>query len=186
MHFKKNKIIARALEVSTRAHNGHYRKGNNKIPYIVHPFEVALILQENNMSDQIIAAGLLHDTLEDTEMTIEYLKEELGEVIAEFVLGASEKLKNRSNTCWETRKEHTIKHLKKANIEIQCIICADKLSNIRSMIRNHDEIGDQLWNRFNRGYQKQKWYYTNLVKSLDDLEGMEMYKQFKIAVDYLF
>ena len=186
MQLNKNKLIAKALKVAAKAHRGGNRKGGDEIPYIVHPVEAAMVLQENEMSDKIIAASLLHDTLEDTDLTINDIEDKFGKEITQLVLGASEKLKDRENTSWEERKKNTIEHLKQADKDVQYIACADKLSNIRSMIRDYDEIGDKLWPRFTRGYQKQKWYYTNLVDSLKALEGLKMYEQFKLAVDYLF
>lgn len=186
MELKKNKLIADALEVAAKAHQGDTRKGGNEIPYIIHPMEVAITLQKNEMSDEIVAAGLLHDTLEDTYIKVDNLIERFGEDITELVIGASEKLENREKTSWEKRKEYTINHLKNVDLKIKYIACADKLSNIRSMIRDYDKIGDGLWDRFNRGYDKQKWYYKNLVMSLKKLEGLNMYEQFKKAVSYLF
>ncbi len=186
MELKKNELIAEALKVATKAHRGGNRKGGDQIPYIVHPIEVALTLQENDMPDEIIAAGLLHDTLEDTTIKVETLEDRFGREITDLVIGASERLENRDQTSWEKRKQYTVDHLKEAEKKIKYISCADKLSNIRSMIRDYDKIGDELWSRFNRGYEKQKWYYTNLVDSLIDLKGMEMYEQFRLAVDYLF
>ena len=186
MKLKKNKLIAEALKVAAKAHRDGYRKGGTQIPYIVHPVEVAFTLQENDMPDKIIAAGLLHDTLEDTDIKKEDLQSLFGSEIANLVIGASEKLENRDDTSWEERKQHTINHLKEAELDIKYIACADKLSNIRSMIRDYDKIKDELWSRFNRGYEKQKWYYTNLIDSLNDLEGIKMFEQFKLAVNYLF
>lgn len=186
MELKKNKLIADAIEVAVKAHQGGTRKGGDELPYIIHPIEVAITLQKNEMPDEIIAAGLLHDTLEDTYIKVDDLIDEFGEKVTNLVIGASEELENRENTSWEKRKEYTINHLKNTDLEIKYIACADKLSNIRSMIRDHDRIGDDLWERFNRGYDKQKWYYENLVISLKELEGIKMYKQFKEAVRYLF
>jgi (p)ppGpp synthase/HD superfamily hydrolase len=186
MELNKNKLIADAIKVTAKAHQGGTRKGGDEIPYIIHPVEVAITLQKNEMSDEIIAAGLLHDTLEDTHLKVEDLTDIFGKKITELVIGASEELDNRENTSWEKRKEYTINHLKNADLEIKYIACADKLSNIRSMIRDYDRIGDELWERFNRGYDKQKWYYENLVNSLEDLKGIDMYEQFKSAVNYLF
>ncbi len=179
-------LVIRALELAARAHQGGTRKGNLSLPYIVHPVEVAMILQENGMNEEIIAAGLLHDTLEDTKITREELKNYFGERILNLVIGASEKLENRDNTCWEKRKKHTVNYLKDASMAVKYVACADKLSNIKSMIRDYDVIKDELWQRFNRGYEKQKWYYQSLVESLKDLEGLKMYDQFKDCVEELF
>jgi len=183
----KNKLIAKALEVGARAHYGDMRKGKEETPYIIHPVEVAMILQENNIEEDVIAAALLHDTLEDTDLTEGDLRGIFNDRIAKLVIGASEELEGRENTPWEDRKEHTINYLKdSADIDVKYIACADKLANIRSMIRDYDEIGDELWTIFNRGYEKQRWYYQSLVDSLSELEGVKMYEQFKLAVNYLF
>ena len=182
---KFNCLINTAIEVTAKAHKDHCRKVTD-IPYIVHPFEVALILQENRASEEVIAAGILHDTLEDTELTKEDIREVFGDSVLELVLGASEELEDRENTPWYNRKLHTIEHLKDAPLDVKMIACADKLSNIRSMIKGYNDMGDRLWDRFNAPYEKQKWYYHSLIKSLVGLDEFKMYRQFKEAVDYLF
>lgn len=180
-----NDLIATALEVAARAHQGQMRKGKKK-PYIVHPVEAALTLKDYDVDDEVIAATLLHDTLEDTEVTEEELKDKFNQRVVDLVLGASEELEDRDNRPWEERKKYTIDDLKNASRDIQYISCADKLSNLRSMIRDYDRLGEELWTRFKRGYKKQSWYYNNLVDSLAALEGVELYEQFKLAVDHLF
>jgi (p)ppGpp synthase/HD superfamily hydrolase len=182
---KTNQLLASALQTAAVAHKGGLRKGK-EVPYIVHPVEVALTLQEYGKSEEVIAAGLLHDTLEDTDVTKEDLEAEFGREITDLVIGASEKLTGRDDKPWEERKEHTVQYLKTAPRKIKYISCADKLSNIRSMIREYEEVGADLWDKFTRGYQKQKWYYNSLVESLQELEGEEMYRQLKLAVRHLF
>jgi len=191
--------IRKALKQAAIYHKDGVRKGTD-VPYIIHPFEVAMILQENGMEARIIVAGLLHDTLEDTEMTEEQLQEEFGEDILHLVLGASEKLEGRKETLWEERKKHTIEYLQTAPLDVKYIICADKLSNIRSMLDEYKKEGEKLWDRFmnsdkringqeySREYkrEKQKWYYENLVKNLQELEGLKMYQELKEAVRNLF
>ncbi|MGM0369599.1 MAG: HD domain-containing protein [Bacillota bacterium] len=182
---KTNSLLAQGLEMATIAHQGQLRKGKEK-PYVVHPIEVAMTLLEAGLEDEVIVAGLLHDTLEDTRVTPEDLQIKFNGRVLDLVRGASEELADRENTDWEQRKQHTIDYLKTAQREIQYIACADKLSNIRSMIRDYERIGDQLWSIFSRGYEQQSWYYNNLAASLEDLEGEEMYEQFKLAVEYMF
>ncbi len=193
----KNDFISKALRIAAEYHDGQKRKGKD-MPYIVHPFEVAMILQKNGMNDNVVAAGLLHDILEDTPMTEDELEEKFDRRILELVKGASEKLVKRDDTLWKERKQHTINHLiKEKDLEIKYISCADKLSNIKSMLSDYNDIGEKLWDRFNKSDKKingkeytrkekknmQKWYYRNLVESLDELEGNSIYEQFKEAVE---
>ena len=58
---EKNDLFAKAMEKAAKAHQKSVRKGSD-IPYIVHPFEVAVILRENGMTEEVVAAGLLHDS----------------------------------------------------------------------------------------------------------------------------
>jgi len=184
---EKSKLIIKALEYSAVKHRGYNRKGGD-IPYIVHPVEVAMILKENFLTEEVIVAGLLHDLLEDTEVSKEEIREEFGEDILKLVVGASEKLENREDQSWQERKNHTVDFLKnEACFKIRVISCADKLSNIKSMIRDlEDEEAKTFWNKFNAGREKQKWYYESLMESLKELEGMKMYEEFKAAVNKLF
>lgn len=184
-------LINNALAIAAKIHKDQVRKGSD-IPYIVHPFEVALILQENGADEEMISAGILHDVLEDGNLDIEFIKSEirdkLNEKVLEYVIGASELLENRDFTCWDIRKQHTIDYLKDKDtpMEIKMISCADKLSNARSIIRDLQRVGDKVWDIFNAGYEKQKWYYEGLIDSLKDLKGTKMYEELKEIVKVIF
>lgn len=181
-----NKLIARAMEYSAQHHRGGTRKGGD-IPYIVHPFEVAMILKENSFEDKVVAAGLLHDLLEDTDVSKADLREKFGDEILELVLSASEKLKGRDERSWNLRKEHTINYLQKeADFINKAVACADKLSNARSILRDLEDEQDNLWQRFSAPKSKQQWYYEALVESLKELDGLKMYCEFEEVVAEIF
>ena len=154
------KIFA-ALRFATWAHTGQFRKAT-KVPYIVHPVAVMQTLIQYNASSDAVAAGILHDTLEDTPTTESDLRQKFGDRITDLVVGASEPDKSLS---WEARKEHTLEMLSQTDdIEQLMVVCADKLSNISSIAADFKELGDELWTRFNRGYEQQKWYYCSLAQ----------------------
>lgn len=178
-------LIHKALEIAIKAHEKQKRKASDT-PYIVHPLETAIILLENGMTDQIVVAGLLHDTLEDTMLTKQYIEQKFGKHILSWVVGASEVLENRKNRSWKERKNHTITYLKNAPLEVKCISCADKLSNARSLLRDLEKMGNRLWDKFNAPYEQQRWYYQELVKSLQELYQYKMYVEFKQVVQKLF
>ncbi|SFJ54254.1 MULTISPECIES: HD domain-containing protein [unclassified Bacillus (in: firmicutes)] len=157
-----SRLIEKAMQFAAIKHEGQMRKGTN-IPYIIHPFGVALILQKEKQCDEVIAAGLLHDTLEDTSTTEAELCEHFGEEVLKLVQAASEPDKLLS---WEERKKHTIQSLSHRSNEEITLIIADKLHNLRSIQEDVEREDDQVWSRFNRGKRDQSWYYMSILHAL--------------------
>lgn len=145
--------VEKAFQFALKKHEGQFRKGTDT-PYITHPFAVAMLLKEYRYSDEVIAAGLLHDTLEDTETTEQELRQHFGVEVLELVLAASESTKHLA---WELRKLQTIEELPRKSKEQLGVIIADKLHNIRSIQADCDEVGERVWDRFNRGKREQSW-----------------------------
>lgn len=159
--------IEKAIIFATKAHKNQTRKGTD-IPYITHPFATGMLLQKAKCSEAVIAAGILHDTLEDTETTYTDLVELFGARVANLVLAASEKDKSLP---WEVRKQHTIDMLKEASLEEVQVIVADKLHNLKSIRNDIIEDGDLIWQRFKRGKRDQHWYYASIVRALSTREN---------------
>jgi (p)ppGpp synthase/HD superfamily hydrolase len=164
-------MVKKAIIFAAKAHNNQKRKGTD-IPYITHPFAVGMLLQKEKCSDEVIAAGVLHDTLEDTETTFKDLTEEFGIKVANLVLAASE---NDKTLPWEVRKQHTIDMLKDASLEEIQVIVADKWDNLKSIQNDLHLHGDIIWHHFNRGKRDQHWYYASIVKTLSPRK-----KEFKV------
>ena len=179
-------MIDLAIEVAVRAHQNQVRKGTD-IPYITHPMDVGIILAKAGCPDEIIVAGILHDTVEDTAVTLDNIREEFGENIVSIVEGCSEPDKSLP---WEERKAHTLDFLKTAPLAVRLVTCADKLHNIRTIATEHEKIGDQVWERFRKGRSDQEGYYRGLVESLcnrQDNQGHEsLFQQLKSEVENFF
>lgn len=177
--------ILKAIEFSANAHLGHFRKGS-KTPYITHPFEVAKILAtavDPETNEALICAGLLHDTVEDTKTTLETIEKEFGKEVADLVASDSED----KTLSWEQRKQHTIDFLRdEATREMQLLGCADKLANLRSIKEDYEKIGDEVWERFVRGKEKQGWYYLGIAEALKPLKGTSMFDEFSELVVEVF
>ena len=189
---KENALISKAINFAVEKHStvknpdgtiGQKRKGSN-LPYIIHPIEVWQILRNNDCSVEVQVAGLLHDTLEDTNATPEEIKESFGEEILSLVLTESE---DKSKT-WKERKQHTIDALANDSIETMQVCCADKLSNCRAQLYDYKQIGDALFDRFNKQStpELQAWYYKSIVKALTPLKGMKMYDELCEVVKELY
>ena len=175
-------LIDKALQIASMAHEGQYRK-NTKIPYIAHPVAVGMILQKAGYSEEMVVAGILHDTVEDTDITIEDIEREFGIEVARIVEGCSEPDKSLS---WEERKEHTIEFLKTASEEIRAVACADKLHNVRSIREDVEQSGEKVWSRFRRGKKEQEWYYRNVVESLGYATRFPLLEELVKEIECLF
>ena len=159
---RKNQIED-AIEVAAEAHQGQYRKGT-RTPYITHPYAVGLILMEAGCPEAVIIAGILHDTVEDTDMTLEFIRERFGDAIADIVDGCSENKALR----WRARKTERIEALRTASPEVCTVTCADKLHNLRTIISEYEVIGDTVWERFHGGVEDQAWYYRSILSAIAD------------------
>src|SRR5690606_27065257 len=151
--------------------------------YISHPYGVALLLQQTGCSEDVVIAGVLHDTLEDTETTEDDIRDRYGEHVLQLVKGASEPDKSAP---WKVRKQHTLDFLKTAELEVRQVACADKLHNIRSIRRDAERLGDAVWLKFNRGFEDQRWYFIGLVESLGYSSRFELLAEFEEEVKVLF
>ncbi|WP_079508923.1 HD domain-containing protein [Mesobacillus jeotgali] len=175
-------LIDKALQIASEAHEGQYRK-NTIIPYISHPVAVGMIIQKAGYSDEMVAAAILHDTVEDTDLTLDDVEREFGKEVAQLVAGCSEPDKSLS---WEERKQHTIDFLKNAQEKIRVIACADKLHNVRTIRSDKERSGEQVWNRFNRGKEQQEWYYRNVIISLGFATKFPLLEELNSEVESLF
>jgi (p)ppGpp synthase/HD superfamily hydrolase len=156
-------LIDAALAFAATAHQGQKRKGS-AVPYIVHPVGVMLLLLQAGETDpEVLAAALLHDTVEDVGVTRAELRERFGERVAAIVEGCSEPDKRLS---WEARKQHTVAYLQTAPRAVQLVAVADKLNNLHSLMADYAEIGEALWKRFKRGRAETAWYYHAVLDSL--------------------
>jgi (p)ppGpp synthase/HD superfamily hydrolase len=155
-------IVNRAIEVAAWAHRHQVRKGTNT-PYIAHPFAVGLMLARAGCADEVVAAGILHDTLEDTELTLEDLRRDFGEEVASIVEGCTEPDKSLS---WEERKTHTLQYMPTSPWEVRAVACADKLHNLLAIEAAYEALGEEVWTRFKRGRTQQEWYYRGMANAL--------------------
>ena len=174
-----------AKKFAIKAHDGQRRKSDKEKPMIIHPINVANILEQYNFDDFVIAAGYLHDVVEDTKYELSDIKEIFGEDIASLVEGASEPDKSLS---WEERKQHTINTLETLDIRHKAVVCADKISNLEDLRILFEIKGNYDFSAFKRGFESQRWYYTEIYNSLiyNEDSNNEMFVRLKELIDYIF
>ena len=165
--------LSLAIKFATEQHSTQYRKGTT-LPYIVHPMEVLSILSAMKVDNDLMMAGVLHDTVEDTDATPAMIRDLFGVDVARLVGEHSE---DKSKT-WKERKEAAYHHTCTASSRVKKLVLADKLSNMRSIHRDYLEHGDVLWERFNAGRDQQAWYYGKMIDALSMLQHDENAKVF--------
>lgn len=161
-----NDAVESAIHFATDCHSGDMRKGSDR-PYILHPIETAQILSSMRADNNLIIAGLLHDTVEDTDITLWDICERFGTDVAALVNAHTEDKRK----VWYLRKLHTIEELKSADIRPKMLVIADKVANLRDMYCDYTLLGDELWKRFNAPKALQSWYYSGIIGGLDELQN---------------
>ena len=178
-------IKEKAKLFAIKAHMGQVRKSEPDKPMIMHPIGVGQLLKSFGYDDNVIAAGFLHDVVEDTKYTIEDIEKEFGSDIASLVMGASEPDKSLS---WEERKKHTIEETKKLPLRNKVVICADKINNLEDLMIKFMKSGSRDFSSFKRGEEKQKWYYKSVYESLicGEDKNLPIFKKLEYILDVVF
>jgi len=156
-------LTERAIRTAAYHHRHQLRKGDGVTPYITHLFAVALIVAGYTDDEEIIAAALLHDTLEDTSYTAEQLTADFGPRVCQLVQGVTE---NKATRDWVKRKQNYLQNLCTAPADSQLIAAADKIHNVQSLQNDHATIGERLWRKFTVHNNDPMWFYRQVATQL--------------------
>lgn len=174
MNKLKSEDVLIALDLAIDAHKGQKRKGTD-IPYIKHILDVYEILRNENIDNETLIIGILHDTVEDTTTTLEDIQWWFGDYVRFGVECESED--KTINNYFERKKEH-IDRIKQAPINIQLVNCADKLANITDIINDYNKIGEDVFKRFKQGKTGILKYYEYAILNYK-LNGFETFEKLK-------
>ena len=181
-------VLDKAIVFAVKAHQGAERKGKG-FPYIVHPMEAVSIAATMTNDQELLAAAVLHDTVEDTDVTLKDIEREFGKRVAGLVESESDIVfegKSREES-WRLRKEDAIERLSAATNEVKIVALADKLSNARAIYRDYQAIGDKVWDLFCvKDAAAHEWHLRGLVHALAGLKGTLAYAEFSELVEKLF
>jgi myo-inositol-1(or 4)-monophosphatase len=135
-------LIEKAIKIATAAHDGIYRAAYEyPLPYVSHLYSVASLVGSHHDDEEVIAAALLHDILEDTDYPLHKIEEHLGKRVAMLVETVTELLKKDKHlSSWRERKELYIAKLKAAGNDAAIIASADKIHNLQSALENPSKI----------------------------------------------
>ncbi len=181
-------IVDRAILFAVNAHRGQLRKDGS--PYILHPLEDAAIVGTITKDPEVLAAAVLHDTVEDTDATPEQIREGFGERVYELVMHETENKRPdlSPEQTWRIRKEESLALLAAAeDPAVKILWLGDKLSNMRGIYRQFLTEGDRVFNRFNnKDPRAHVWYYGTTLRLLETLSGHSAYRELQTLFHTVF
>lgn len=182
-------IVSKAINFAVSAHDGMRRK-KSEVPYILHPLEAAVIVSSMTDDQNVIAAAILHDVVEDTNVTIEQIEEKFGKRIKELVASETENKREDlpPSETWRIRKEESLADLESTDdLGVLMLWIGDKLSNMRAIYREWKIEGDALWQNFNqKDPAEHAWYYRTIVKLTERLSHTVAWMEYKTLTDIVF
>lgn len=181
-------LLDRAIVFAVKAHAGTERRGKG-FPYIVHPMEAMEIVATMTPDQELLAAAALHDTVEDTAVTIDQIRAEFGDRVASLVEAESDVMVEgvSEEDSWHARKQAAMDRLARAPHDAKMVALGDKLSNMRAIARDYAMQGDKLWSLFHASDPKDhEWHYRGLADSLRELSGTFAFQEFESLIDQVF
>ena len=186
--YLETSVLDKAIVFAVKAHANTERRGKG-FPYIVHPMEAVEIVATMTKDQELLAAAVLHDTVEDTGITLDDIRREFGDRVAKLVEEESDVFMEgvSESDSWHARKQAAIERLEKASRDAKMVAMGDKLSNARAIYRDFVQKGDELWSIFHVSDVKEhEWHYRGLASALKELEGTFAYAEFSELVEKIF
>ena len=157
-------LIETAMRIAVVAHKDQVRKTDGS-PYVVHPIMVGYMIEKYGFPQEVVAAAITHDVLEDTTMTETSLQDELGGTVAAIVKAVSEDKALE----WEERKKRYIETVVHGGEHVWAVSAADKIHNSLSLIDAHQILGSEVWTKFRRNKQESLWFLRTLCNRLKEV-----------------
>lgn len=165
--------INETIKLASHLHRHQVRKDNNLTPYISHLFAVAMILRDITEDEDIIIAGLMHDSLEDVpNYKYENLVIDCGERVASIVKHVTEPLDANKNPDeqipWLERKEEYLKNLREGGIESALVSTSDKIHNTESFVIDVYRDKEEFLSRFHSSLRNNLWFNEQVLSVVEE------------------
>jgi (p)ppGpp synthase/HD superfamily hydrolase len=142
---ERSPLVRAALAKAREAHAGQVRNGSGGMPYVEHPVAVAALLEERGFGEEALAAALLHDVIEDSDVTLDELRENFGDTVAGYVGALTD---DESIESYRERKAEHRERVAASPGDAMAIYAADKLTNSSTLREAYREEGDAVREEF--------------------------------------
>lgn len=177
---KYNNLVEHATSFAADKHKNQYRKERGLL-YISHLVGVALILKKYGFNDTVIAGGLLHDTLEDTDTTEAEILENFGQEILDMILQVT----NDDTLPWKDKKQKYIDTVRMSSDSAKAIALADKIHNMSSLLFNLEQNGESMWTNFNASKEDKLWFEEMCLQMFKETFANEMVTEYEKQISLL-
>ena len=181
--------VTKAIKFAADAHDGMERK-KDKTPYILHPLEAAVIVGTMTEDRDVICAAVLHDVVEDTDITIDEIEEIFGSRVRALVQSETEykRAELPPESTWRIRKEESLVELAACgDRDVLILWLGDKLANMRSFYRIWKIEGNSMWQSFNQKDPiQQEWYYTRIAELTSSLRQFTAWQEYNELLKIVF
>lgn len=173
-------LIEKAFRFAELKHRGHTRKGED-VPYLTHLVTVAVRLAQLGFSEEVIAAGLVHDAVEDTEATLEEVRAELGDAVADLVAVVT----YDDALSWEDKRVAYAEAVRNAPEGAKAISIIDKIHNAESILVSYAQEGAKVWDKFTKGKEVKIAFEESMLKVFEDSWEHPLIDEYRSLIEQL-
>lgn len=165
--------IEQAIRAAAVLHRDQNRKGSMPFPYVTHLYSVAILLTDYTEDEDVVVAGLLHDTIEDSDYTLSELEEDFGGRVREIVEALTEpKSTQEHKMSWSDIKRAYAKQIKNGPVEAVMIAAADKAHNFRTSVEEYFDDYNRFLQDFGKNLDERIEVYQIIANVINNrLEG---------------
>lgn len=182
-------LVSEAIVFAVAAHDGMRRKKSDA-PYILHPMEAAVIVGTMTTDQEVIAAAVLHDVVEDAHVNMDEIETRFGARVRELVQSETEDKREDQPPAetWRIRKEESLAVLKNTDDRAVLMVwLGDKLANMRAFYRDFKAEGASMWQRFNqKDVTEQAWYYRSIARLTEALSNTSAWLEYQALTELVF
>ncbi|MCA9363558.1 bifunctional (p)ppGpp synthetase/guanosine-3',5'-bis(diphosphate) 3'-pyrophosphohydrolase [Candidatus Kaiserbacteria bacterium] len=161
--------IEQAIKAAALLHQDQLRKGDQNLPYITHLMAVTVILRDYTKDEDALVAALLHDTIEDTDYTMEELETDFGKNVAKIVATVTEPDNTGDKKIpWVDVKKTYARQIKNGPIEAVMVAAADKIHNFRSIVETYYEDHDGFLRDFGTDLDSRLEAYQAIANAINN------------------
>jgi len=171
--------VEQAIRAAAVLHRNQLRKGSMPFPYITHLVATAFTLYDYTHDEDVIIAALLHDTLEDTDYTVEELQEDFGGRVREIVEAVTEpKSTPERKITWRERKSQYAKQLKAGPLEAVQVAAADKIHNFRTLVEDYYDAPERFIQDFGNNFMERLEAYQEIANVINNRLSGQLLAEF--------